>query len=222
MKDSGDALVSATDDVINYVKAGVRNGRLAPGQRLTEAEISEATGASRGYVREALKHLAAQGFVVARHNRGTRIRELSEEELRHNFAAREVIEGLAASLVARSGGAEQLQEILSWQNELDEAAAASDTRKFFTSLGQWHISIVRNSGNPFLEVFMDRLFFAISQLQNMAFHSAALIEELNSDHRKVTAAIVSGDAEGAERLMRGLIACSGNQMLSVLEEQQAS
>ena len=52
---------SAVDRVIGFIKAGIREGRFVPGQRLVEPELTELLKVSRGPLREALRRLAAEG-----------------------------------------------------------------------------------------------------------------------------------------------------------------
>ena len=45
--------------VADYLSAAILNGRLVPGQRLVEAELTSDLGVSRGPVREAFRRLSA-------------------------------------------------------------------------------------------------------------------------------------------------------------------
>lgn len=57
-------------------------GRLAPGHRLVEEELSKQLGISRGPVREALRQLENEGLVVTYPYRGAEVVGVSEPELR--------------------------------------------------------------------------------------------------------------------------------------------
>jgi len=46
---------SLTDAVVMYVRDAVINGELAPGQQLSEANLAQTLGTSRGTVREAMR-----------------------------------------------------------------------------------------------------------------------------------------------------------------------
>src|SRR5258707_3879462 len=61
---------SFPDIVVNAIIRGVHAGRLVPGQRLVEADLTPNLGVSRGPVREALKRLAAEGIVTLNRHRG--------------------------------------------------------------------------------------------------------------------------------------------------------
>ena len=50
-------------DVAAAIRAGIVNGDYAPNQRLIEADLVEAYGASRAIIRSALVEMAAEGLV---------------------------------------------------------------------------------------------------------------------------------------------------------------
>src|SRR6202034_2684485 len=54
---------SASAQVVAHVKEAIRSGRLSPGQRLLESELTGRLGMSRGPVREALAQLQVEGFI---------------------------------------------------------------------------------------------------------------------------------------------------------------
>jgi len=49
--------------VLDSLRQAIIDGRLAPGARLTERELTEMLGVSRTVVREALRSLEAEGLV---------------------------------------------------------------------------------------------------------------------------------------------------------------
>ena len=75
-RDTVDA-VSAVDQVMEAVKDGIRQARYVPGQRLVEPDMMRDFAVSRGTVREALRRLAAEGFVQIELYRGASIRKMS-------------------------------------------------------------------------------------------------------------------------------------------------
>src|SRR5437764_10677964 len=63
---------SLAHDVVDGLGGRIRDGSLAPGEKLpTEAEIMAEFGVSRTVVREAISRLQAGGLVATRHGVGT-------------------------------------------------------------------------------------------------------------------------------------------------------
>ena len=88
--------VAGTTVVVDWVREHIRHGRLVPGQRLVEADIVAATGASRGKVREALRRLESEGLLTIEEFRGASVKRLGRDEVRQIYQARMALEGLAA------------------------------------------------------------------------------------------------------------------------------
>ena len=61
---------SLTDAVVMYVRDAVIHGELAPGQQLSEAQLAQTLGTSRGTVREAMRVLENLGLVSRSAHRG--------------------------------------------------------------------------------------------------------------------------------------------------------
>jgi len=84
--------------VESVLREAIINGRLEPGQRLTERELVEMTGVSRTLIREALRQLESEGLIAVIPNKGPVVRELTAAEGQELYAIRAVLEGLAARL----------------------------------------------------------------------------------------------------------------------------
>ena len=74
------------------LRAEILSGDLAPGQRIVEEQIRQRFAISRAPLREALRTLANQGLVEHLPRRGTRVTELSAEEVDQLFALRALLE----------------------------------------------------------------------------------------------------------------------------------
>ena len=72
--------MSGSDRVVAAIVGGILSGRYGPGQKLIEADITQAVGMSRGPVREALKRLDAEGIVTLMPHRGAYIRAMTRDE----------------------------------------------------------------------------------------------------------------------------------------------
>src|SRR5260370_36010657 len=101
----------AEDRVFNAILDAVLDHRLAPGTKLTERELTEIFGASRGAVRAALSRLGHSLLVEQRPNRGAVIANPSPAQTRDLFEARRVPEASLVQRLARSLTAKQIAEL---------------------------------------------------------------------------------------------------------------
>jgi DNA-binding GntR family transcriptional regulator len=194
-----------TTQVVEWVRDRIRHGRLVPGQRLVEADIVAATGASRSRVREALKRLDSEGLVAIEEFRGASVKKLGPDEVRQIYEARMALEGLAARECAVRGTADTRQRLRAIQQELDDWEHAGDHDRFARLNDAWHRLIIAGSGNQYVAQFLSRLTVPIYRLLFSTFYTAQRISLANADHRVITAAILEGRADDAERAMRAHI-----------------
>ena len=75
--------------------------KLKPGERLDESRLAERFGSSRTPVREALRQLAAEGYVRIRTHRGAVVSGLTMAELIDMFEMMAIYEGICARLAAK-------------------------------------------------------------------------------------------------------------------------
>jgi DNA-binding GntR family transcriptional regulator len=188
--------------IVSWVRDRIRQGRLVPGQRLVEADIVTATGASRGKVREALRRLEAEGLVTIEEFRGASVKKLGPDEVRQIYEARMALEGLAAAECARRADAPLRSRLRAVQRELDGVEHAANHDRFAKLNEAWHGLIIAGSGNEYIAQFLTRLTVPIYRLIFATFYTAERIAAANADHRVITKAIVEGRAADAERAMR--------------------
>src|SRR3569833_1070557 len=86
------------DVVTAELRRLILQGELLPGERLVEDRLAERLGVSRNPVREAIRVLAAEGFVEVTPRRGAAVSRLSPEEAEELFDVRMALEGLSARL----------------------------------------------------------------------------------------------------------------------------
>ncbi len=98
-------------DVYDQILHAIVNGQFKPGERLIQEQIAEEINVSRTPVREALLRLEQEGVLEQSGRKGFSIRDISDDEVRSMYGAREAIEGYAAYRLAASGTPEALAEL---------------------------------------------------------------------------------------------------------------
>lgn len=87
------------------IKAGILAGTLKPGSHLIETQLANQFQISRGPLREALKSLAADGFVEIKPGRGAFVIDPSIDEMQDMIVLRAMLNGMAARYAAASDDA---------------------------------------------------------------------------------------------------------------------
>lgn len=71
---------SRREQVSNVIREAILKGDLKPGEKLKEIELSEKMKVSRGPIREALRQLEQEGYVISYPYKGTVVANLLSEE----------------------------------------------------------------------------------------------------------------------------------------------
>ena len=208
----------AVADIVAWLYERIRSGRLAPGQRLVEADIIREFGGSRGRVREALRRLAIEGVVTIEEFKGASVKHLTRDEVVQLYRARMALEGMAARECASSAPKQTKQRLAQLQKDMNALENSGDHQRFARLNDEWHRLILEGSGNGYIKEFVERLRVPVYRLLFSTFYNARRIDNANAGHRKITAAIVRGRAQDAERLMRDHIA-DGLEAISTLDQE---
>jgi DNA-binding transcriptional regulator YhcF (GntR family) len=86
--------------VSEALREAITTGILKPGERLMEIQMAEELGVSRTPVREAIRRLELEGFLVMVPRRGTYVSDLSIKDINEVFEIRTALDVLAAGLAA--------------------------------------------------------------------------------------------------------------------------
>ena len=73
----------------------ILQGRIAPGQKISQGRWARHFGVAQLSIREALNILSTEGFVTKRHGRSARVLRLTVTDIMHIYQIRGVLEGLA-------------------------------------------------------------------------------------------------------------------------------
>jgi DNA-binding GntR family transcriptional regulator len=209
---------TATQHVVDCLREGIANGTLAEGEALVQDEIAEALGVSRTPIREALRMLEADGWVVFSPHRGAVVATLSADEVRQVFEIRFALESLALRQ-----SVPKLDKAA-----FDEAAALLDALEAENDIGRWvavhrqfHLRLYAEAG-PRLVGLIESQYDAVDRylrLELLAMDNAA---DNRDEHRAILAACRRGDVEKAIALSEPHIAGAGKDLAEALERRRGS
>lgn len=133
------------------------SGKLAPGDRIVEREISRQMKVGTPTVREALLSLQALGYVRRMKNTSTYVTKFDAQEIRQIFAFRTELEGLALSWARSRVVAADLRELRAIVDLMVAAAARKSRREFAEQDDKFHRRLWALTGNPFLIEALEKL-----------------------------------------------------------------
>lgn len=194
------------ETVFEQLKREIVDNRLKPDSVLTELSVAAAYSVSRAPAREALKRLAALGFVRPLARVGYMIANVSVADLDEVFAMRIALEPMATELAVgrmTETDAAALQKLADAVLHLDRADKHSNEHGRLVSKlnADFHREIARIAGNRRLEQTVGRLLDELERVMHMLAYSTT-VRELLDEHSQLLRVMRSGDAAKARDLMR--------------------
>ena len=137
------------------IREGIIAGDHTPGSRLRERDLSESLRMSRIPIREALRQLEVEGFVLTYPNRGAVVSQLTLKDVAELFDLRLSLEVLAARqaavAVAEGRAGDRLREVMAEALRATEAEDALGIQRANTA---FHAEVIAMSGNRLLAATM--------------------------------------------------------------------
>lgn len=181
------------------IREGIIHGTYRPGSRLRERELSEELRMSRIPIREALRQLEFEGFVVTAPNRGAVVSQLTLKDVTELFDLRLSLEVLAArqaaQAVAEGRGDETLRQVVA---EAQRATLAEDADAIRHTNTQFHAQTIAMTGNSLLIATMAPLLGRIRWLFALTADRDPRVEY--AEHVVLCDAIYSGNPDLAGAL----------------------
>ena len=198
------ALPSRTVAVLEAIKHAILTGELKPGQPLVETDLATVLGVSKTPVREALKTLAGAGLVTMHPYKGAVVRTLDDEQARHIYDLRLLLEPEALTRSVRTGH--------NWKpahDALIRADAASDQAERSLANRDFHHELYAGCGNPLLVRMLDDLRDQTALISAAAWRHNSTAPPLTpsweheaAEHRSILNAARDGGDDRAAGLLK--------------------
>ena len=215
---------SLVDGVTEQLEAAIIEGRIAPGERISEQSLAAVLGVSRGPLREAVRRLEGRRLLEYTVNIGVRVAELSTERLENLLLVREALEGMGARLAASRLTNPELDDLELLIEGHAEQVTAQAGNGYYQQSGDFdfHFRIAKASGNDLLVSMVcgdlyDLLRIYRYKSSTMQGRAAAALEE----HRAIVAALKSRDPDAAEQSMRSHIMNGRAYALLAMQKRDA-
>ena len=212
---SADGRTLLTERIHRRLREEILHARLKPGQTILEPELAVRFGFSKTPVREALRLLVQDGWVIVLPRKGYLVRPLGLDDVREVFHLREMLEpGFATEAAWRSGG--RRDEALHRAVEALRSARL-DVDLALASAADFHIRIAELGGNVRGAKIVANLVDEVTRLHYLMPSLEAHIEsseELDA-HERIAKAIEAGDQRGAARAMRDHLRATDRTLVDV-------
>lgn len=188
--------------VTDRLRASIVNGSLEPGSQLSESDLAQRFGVSRGPVREALQRLVQEGLLLSEPHRGVFIPVLTDDDVLDIYLAREALESAAVrTIVANNHAAAAARTLDHHVRQMEEAEAAGDWEAVGNFDLEFHVALVEASGSQRLR----RMFSTViseTRLCLGVLTAADARSDLVWEHRQVCDLMQEGEIERAQAVLK--------------------
>jgi DNA-binding GntR family transcriptional regulator len=172
------------------------NGLFRPGEQLAETQLAAQLAVSRGPLREAMQRLVQEGLLRGERNRGLFVVELTAEDVRDIYLAREAVEGAAVRELLAGDTALALARLEQIAGKMAVAAQRGQWASLADLDLEFHAELVAAAGSPRLQRMMQTLLVETRICQG-ALEGRQHTTDLADEHRDILDAIAGGAQEKA-------------------------
>ncbi len=206
---------SAEEAVTEALRQAIREGILAPGVRLAQADLAAQLGVSRIPLRDALRRLEAEALVLIDGRRGARVAELSLDDIREIYEIRIELEGRCVRLAVANLSEEDAARLVALGEEME--MKATNPSEGIAARRAFYAALYEYADRP-------RMRRVILQLRdNVARYHLLTSRELSRKaHSDLRVAILAGDATLAGGVLRAHLEGARDDLLARMREPAAA
>jgi len=209
---------------VNTLKEQIVHWHYPPEHRLTEDELCKTFGVSRSPVREALRVLAADGFVKKLPNRSYAVKQYTIEEIEELYEVRLALELYTVERLATKKQTTQLAAELAdlkqtWTELLQESSKKPDEFAMLDTL--FHDTLARALGNTSLLRYLRTINQRLTLFRMLDFERRDRAEHTCHQHLEILERIRVKDVPGARAAMQGNIEEGRNNISIAIKDALA-
>jgi DNA-binding GntR family transcriptional regulator len=204
MAQSQEPSLSKSQWAYRTVRAMILSGELEPGTTFDQQALAAQLGISTTPLREGLRRLEAEDYVIRRDHREMMVAPLSLEYVEQIYQVRLELDPLAARLACENMTTAQVQAL---QKRVPSATSRSN-RDYPAESREFHRAIYAACGNAALVRVMEGLYDQFERYRVLLRHDPELVRESRQEHAQMCDLLLQRDADGLAKLMRAHLLAS--------------
>ncbi len=200
-----------------WITDRILEGRIGPGEKVTEASLAEQMGVSRSPVREALRALSRGGLIIVEPRRGAFVAELDRDNAIDLYACRLLLEPRCSALAVQQIDERRVHLLTGIFARMRTAADQSDTAAYVLALKEYNWNLLDACPNRLLFGFAESSWQASLRYWDLLVRSSPnyLTKSLRRN-RGVQAAIETRNPVEAERVATAVLEFGRDELMKLL------
>ena len=204
--------------VCEKIRQAITSGIFTSGERLMEIQLAEEMGVSRTPVREAIRKLELEGFVVMIPRRGTYVADISIKDITEVYEIRTALDVLAAGLAAERINDDELETMQRLLVEIGQYIEEDNIDKIVEIDSAFHDVLYQASRNERLVNIISNLREQITSLRGRSMHYPGRLGNTLEEHRAIVESLAQRDVEKAQQAARDHMENAEHTLLKAIEE----
>ena len=206
--------------VCESLREAIRKGLLKPGERIMELQLAEELGVSRTPVREAIRKLELEGYVVMMPRRGTYVADMSIRDINEIFEIRTALEALSNELAAEHITEEELEHLQRLLVIIGGYVKEGSLDKIVETDIEFHDLLYHAARNSRLVGIISNLRDQLTRFRTLSMSYPGRLEETIEEHRLIVEAIARGDCKAARRAAKRHMENSEKTLMLAMESRK--
>lgn len=214
---------TTSDQAYDAILDAILAGRLQPGESLTLKHLSESLEMSMMPVREAVRKLEALGIIESEPYRGSRVREITTEDLIDIYRTRLLLERHLVRRAASRFTPELETAALECLDRQQQRLAMNDREGARLAHKDFHFTIYRAASAPWALLSAEPTWANSERYREVSGQRQENVARRRSEHEAILNACVAGDPDTAvaaleDHLMRTVCAISQDAAAEIADE----
>ena len=183
MPETGEMRGTVRTQIYESIKQWIIEGRLKPGEKLSDTDIAALFHVSRTPVREAFQQLEMQKLIKSYPGKATIVTEIETDHIEQWDLPMVSLQQLAATIAIEKVTQEQIDDLKQLSDVfLRRVRSQADPMELLQADRAFHDYILRIAGNEYIIDFCNTLWIHILRLEYRFFQETMTLEESISDH----------------------------------------
>jgi DNA-binding GntR family transcriptional regulator len=213
------------DRAYTSIKAGIVEGRYAPGSPMSEVMLARQHGMSRTPVREGLARLWQERYLDRVVGHGYFVARVTVQSIHDTFDVRRVLEGHAAARAAELATPAEIEQLRSLATlpplaDGDDRRSRSDAPAAYRDAEaanlRFHMAIASAARNSLALELIERCLGQVDRFMSLGVHFGPFQDSASEAHKAIVDAIARRDPAGARARMEEHLDCGARLMKEAL------
>jgi DNA-binding GntR family transcriptional regulator len=208
---------SLASSAADWITNRILEGRIGPGEKVTEVSLADQMGVSRSPVREALRALSRDGLITIEPRRGAFVSELDRDDAADLYVCRLLLEPQCTRLAAEALDDQRAQLLTTVFAKMRTAAQQHDRSAYVDALKTYNWTLLSGCPNRLLFSFAESSWRASLRYWDLTVRgSSNYLDESLRRNRRMQTAVLARDGEKAAQVATAVLEFGRDKLLRLL------